>query len=127
MRLFYGGLAFGLALLSFQQVGVWRNDVTLWTHAVAVTPEKPRPIINLSTALTNAGLDGSGALLQAYDVAVLRSGLERRTSLDFVWMNRAILALRQGDPAFARYCVAQLPDDWARAQLCQQYAGLCAS
>ena len=41
----------GLALLTCRQAMVWQNDVTLWAHAVGVTPEKPRPLLNYARAL----------------------------------------------------------------------------
>ena len=40
-----------LAILAFRQVGVWRNSVSLWEHAVAVTPTNYRAHTNLGFAL----------------------------------------------------------------------------
>ena len=41
----------GLALLTCRQAMVWHDDVTLWSHAVAVTVDKPRPLLNNARAL----------------------------------------------------------------------------
>lgn len=37
------------------QVARWADDVTLWRAAVAVTPTKPRPVLNLGRALELQG------------------------------------------------------------------------
>jgi len=40
---------------TIRQIGVWRDSVTLWTHAVSVEPESIRPVFYLGWALTEAG------------------------------------------------------------------------
>jgi tetratricopeptide (TPR) repeat protein len=43
------------AALSVRQEAVWRDSVTLWTHAAAVEPASDIPIFYLGWALTDAG------------------------------------------------------------------------
>ena len=54
------GVAVGIWLLLLSGVTcvraqAWTSDLTLWTAAVAVTPQKPRPFINLGLAWDQAG------------------------------------------------------------------------
>jgi hypothetical protein len=51
-----------LAVLTWVQVGVWRNGVELFTHAIAVTGDNVLAQFNLSDALSAQG-DEDGALL----------------------------------------------------------------
>ena len=46
-----------------QQIPVWRSNVTLWTHAQAVAPQKPRVVQNYALALLEQG-DTEGAMQQ---------------------------------------------------------------
>jgi tetratricopeptide (TPR) repeat protein len=41
--------------MTVRQVTVWRNSITLWTHAASVEPESNNPIFYLGWALTDAG------------------------------------------------------------------------
>lgn len=41
--------------LTVRQIGVWRDSVTLWTHAASVEPESEFPVFYLGWALTEAG------------------------------------------------------------------------
>lgn len=41
--------------LSHRQATVWKTDLALWTHAVEMAPLKPRPRLNLGSALLQAG------------------------------------------------------------------------
>ena len=43
------------ALLSFRQVGVWRDSISLWTHALAVSPENYLAQSKLATLAIAAG------------------------------------------------------------------------
>ena len=45
----------GLAGLSWFQAGVWQNSITLFSHALEVTPENAVAHINLGAALEQAG------------------------------------------------------------------------
>ena len=54
----------GHALISAVTMPIWRDDVTLWSHAVAAAPRKPRPTLNLARALILTGqLDQAETLL----------------------------------------------------------------
>ena len=41
--------------MTVRQIGVWRDSVTLWTHAASVEPESDLPVFYLGWALTEAG------------------------------------------------------------------------
>jgi hypothetical protein len=44
-----------LALVTSARVSVWSNETRLWVEAVAQSPRKPRPWINLGAALERRG------------------------------------------------------------------------
>ena len=44
-----------LAAISYTQISYWQNSFTLFTHALAVTPDNPIAEDNLGTALVNMG------------------------------------------------------------------------
>ena len=44
-----------LACLTVRQQAVWASDLTLWSHAVSVTPTLARPALNYATALRKDG------------------------------------------------------------------------
>lgn len=48
-------LLLGMALLSFRQSLVWQSEMSLWAQAVAVSPQSPRPRINLGLELQQRG------------------------------------------------------------------------
>lgn len=56
-----------LAWRTHQAVPVWWSNLTLWQHAAAVAPLKPRPLVNVAGAQLEAGHTQAGlnALLQA--------------------------------------------------------------
>lgn len=57
-RVLRGGLAVGiaaLAVLTWQQAGVWRDSVSLWRHAVAVRPESRAAHAKLAEAYVERG------------------------------------------------------------------------
>jgi tetratricopeptide (TPR) repeat protein len=58
----------GCAALAWRQVPVWRDSVTLWTHATRVTPRNYRAYTNLGFA--HARAQSSRAALAAYDEAL---------------------------------------------------------
>ena len=43
------------AILAFKQTSYWRDSITLWQHAVAVTPDNQMARQNLAAALWSAG------------------------------------------------------------------------
>ena len=52
------GLHAWLLLAAWTAAGyipVWQSDATLWTHAAAVAPLKPRPAVNVARALILQG------------------------------------------------------------------------
>jgi hypothetical protein len=55
LRLICGIALLLLGLLSLLQAGYWRNSITLFEHAVAVTPENDDAINGLGNALAHAG------------------------------------------------------------------------
>ena len=44
-----------LSLLTLRQVGYWRSEYDLWSHALAVAPDSPLAISNLGDALNKMG------------------------------------------------------------------------
>jgi tetratricopeptide (TPR) repeat protein len=44
-----------MALMTAQQVSYWKDSVSLWAHAVAVTTDNPRAQTNYGFALAEAG------------------------------------------------------------------------
>ncbi len=55
LAVFAGAMLAGLAALSWVQAGVWQNSITLFSHALEVTPENAVAHINLGAALEQAG------------------------------------------------------------------------
>jgi tetratricopeptide (TPR) repeat protein len=55
LRIGGAGLAFVLFVVSWLQIGVWRNDFTLYRHAIAVAPGAPLIYVNLGVALEKLG------------------------------------------------------------------------
>jgi tetratricopeptide (TPR) repeat protein len=49
-----------LMLLTYKQVGYWRNDITLWTHTLSVTKRNAKGHYNLGARLDALG-DNEGA------------------------------------------------------------------
>ena len=50
-----GAMLVSFASLSWLQAGVWRNSITLFSHALEVTPANPVAHINLGVALEQSG------------------------------------------------------------------------
>ena len=56
MRVIVVALLLGLcAWRTHAQLETWRSDETLWRAAVAVSPDLPRPALNLAVALERRG------------------------------------------------------------------------
>ena len=95
----------GLALLSWQGQSHWGSDRALWEQAVAMTPDRPRPHINLGRTYDleddywRAGIAYKTALQEAYDPR--RGLLWRKEVRATVEVNIAHLLLRQGYAASA--------------------------
>lgn len=89
------------ALLSARQVPVWTNHRTLWTHALALTPNHPRVVLNYGRALDLGGdLEGADA---AYLLAI---GLATRLPPEARGAIDAIAASNRGHLALARHDIA---------------------
>ena len=70
-----------LGMVSLQQIRTWRNSVTLFEHARAVTPPNYTTISNLATALRRAGFDDR-ALAEFHEAVRLEPrNAEANTSL----------------------------------------------
>lgn len=63
-RLAVAAVLAGLVALSTRQSGFWRDDLSLWSRAVAVWPESAVAQSNLAVALSRAGAD-AGAVERA--------------------------------------------------------------
>jgi len=87
-------VALVLAAATVLRNDVWADDVSLWTDAAAKSPGKPRPHINLGTALAAAG-----------DLGGAERELRRAVSLDpaSAWARAQLAAvlLSEGRPAEA--------------------------
>ena len=59
-----------LALRSFTQLGYWRDDMTLWTHAVQVSPQSPFVNYNLGLAYSRPNPPDLQGCLGYYQKAV---------------------------------------------------------
>ncbi|NNN07240.1 MAG: tetratricopeptide repeat protein [Elusimicrobia bacterium] len=100
-------LAAVLAALTWRQSAFWRDEILLWTRAVALAPDGYLPRSNLASADLAAG-DADGAMAQYREVLRLRPGdfgarvnmgvlLEKRGRLEEAeTVLRAALALRPG-------------------------------
>lgn len=104
-----GSVVLALALISFRQVGVWRDGVTLFSHTVAVTGVNSLARYNLGVSLAQAGrladaerefrrtLADDPGHLPAYDdlAAIAFTGGRQREALDIL---AAGLARAPGSP-----------------------------
>lgn len=89
-------LLLGYALASIHYAGVWRDELTLWSHVAPRAPVKPRPWINLALAqmerqqfiAAQVSLDHAAAVL---DGAQIPAG-DRRAAIAAVKNNRLVLA-----------------------------------
>jgi hypothetical protein len=84
----------GASVLSWRQVHVWRDSVTLWAQARAVTPDSFIIRTHLGLACQNAG-----RLSEAESELSTAAGL--RPDLAFAHDNLGVVYLRQGKPAEA--------------------------
>ncbi len=94
-----------LAAISLQRTLVWRTETSLWTDAVAKSPEKIRPKIQLSRALPPAG--AATVLEEAQRIAPGDPMVASEQGRVYLAMGQApqalgsfgrALALRPGDP-----------------------------
>ena len=84
-----------LAVQTIRQVGVWRDSVTLWRHAIAAEPDSDIPIFYLGWALADEGrFDEARAL---FTDALGRVPPERVASRAELLLHRGILDQRRGN------------------------------
>jgi protein O-mannosyl-transferase len=84
------GLA-GLAVLAWQQSGVWRNSVTLWEHAVSVDPQCARCQRGLGASRHAAGVSAAAVdpLRRAIALRPEIPEFHADAGLILLWLNRA--------------------------------------
>ena len=92
---------FALLICTWQQVGYWRSNITLWTHSVEVTPPNVQAYYNLGYALTEQN-DLPGAIEN------FSKGLQVDSSHEPTLVNRgfALLKLGEVDKAFQDFAAA---------------------
>ena len=100
--------------MTVRQIGVWRDSVTLWTHAVSVEPESIRSVFYLGWALTEAGrFDEAKAHFERALQRTPDSLPDLKAQLD---LHLGILEQRAGRPGEAeRYFRRALAQDPAHA------------
>jgi len=75
----------GLGVRTTQQIRIWRDDQTLWRHAIAVTPEGTLPRWNLASFLLSRG-DYTGAEEQYKALLQMApQDLETHLNLGFIY------------------------------------------
>ena len=110
------------AMLSWRQIGFWKNSVTLWEHAIEVTGPNPLAHNNLAYALFLAGKYDE-ALKRAGEAARLRSDFgEPRLQMGMIYdargqLDLAIDAYREALKIHSNWPLARkrLADDLAKA------------
>jgi tetratricopeptide (TPR) repeat protein len=108
-RLLGAAAVLTLAVLSIRHVPMYANDARLWRVAAERNPASERAVINLASALVNAG-----------DTAAARPWLERAAAMApddlLVRLNLAVATAEEGDRAGARRMlenlVVEVPEYW---------------
>ena len=95
----------GLAGLSWQQQGVWRDKGTLWAHAVRVTPDCVRCHVNLGVWLAEQGqlTEAIAHYDRALELDPRRVELHTNAGLALVRLGRPGEAVTRYDRVLARY------------------------
>jgi tetratricopeptide (TPR) repeat protein len=88
------GVLFGLGALTWNQVHVWHDSQTLWTHALAIDPRSPTAHQNLGAALADQGKPAEA--IEHY-----RHALKIRPEHADTHNNWGLAFLQQGKPAEA--------------------------
>ena len=90
-RMVAGGLAvalvMGLALLTWRQAGVYRDETTLFSHIVALNPEARDAHLNLGNALIEAGRDEDGLAASRIAVEQRPESADAHSNLGLALMN----------------------------------------
>ena len=91
----------GLAVVTGVRVQLWTDEKALWAAAVAHSPEKPRPWINLGQQYARQGAHGMavGAFAWGSELSLRpgRTADERTRGWAIAETNLAILAANRGD------------------------------
>lgn len=87
-----------LGIASFRQVGVWRDDQSLWSHAVAARPDAPTARNNLGFALAKLGRHEEAAT-QYREALRLRPGLSLAT-LNLAWSLGELRRFEAAEPLY---------------------------
>jgi tetratricopeptide (TPR) repeat protein len=95
----------GLAALSWQQQGAWRDKGTLWAHAVRVTPDCVRCHVNLGTWLAEQGelTEAIAHYDRALELDPRRVELHANAGLALVRLGRVDEAVSRFERALARH------------------------
>jgi len=97
----------GLAVLAWQQSELWRNDVTLWEHAVALDPTCARCQNNLGTAQLD--------LAPAAAIAPLQRAIALRPDMEHFQANLGLVLLTLQRPTealpYLKRAADALPED----------------
>lgn len=98
-------------LTTADRVHDWTDERRLWFGAVAVSPEKPRPWINLGNIYSrmNAGPLAQHAYETALTLSESRPMPEREIGAGLASANLALMAADRGDYWQARYLVGMAP------------------
>jgi len=103
------GVLLTLAVLTSHAAAVWQSDQTLWKQAVSVTPDRPRPLVNLARAtfVAATSTEDYETALRLTETAQARLAIRPRAR---EWqlitaVNRALLLLALHRPDDARIAV----------------------
>ncbi|MDE0219702.1 MAG: tetratricopeptide repeat protein, partial [Spirochaetaceae bacterium] len=93
-------LVLGLALLTWRQAGIYRDEVTLFSHIVALNPQARDAHLNLGNALIEAGRNEDGLAASRIAVEQRPESADAHSNLGLALMNlerfeEADAALRQ--------------------------------
>lgn len=105
-----------LAGMTHLRSQVWADDFTLWSAAVRVSPEKPRPRINLGKAYEQRGMLSEAAT--QYQVALglafdeRRSRYTRQFTKSAAETNLAHLLVKQGNWGAGARMLDQVLEEW---------------
>jgi len=93
------------AFCARRYVQVWESELTLWRHAAAHAPRKPRPMLNYGVALLRAGRrdEATRAFVIAHELALQPHvpAWDRRETLSATRANLealAVMSLRERRP-----------------------------
>ena len=80
-------LVLGLALLTWRQAGIYRDEVTLFSHVVALNPQARDAHLNLGNALIEAGRNEEGAAASRVAVEQRPESADAHSNLGLALMN----------------------------------------